>query len=86
MKAVSRARGLAWEEFGSKRGDWGRDVALYLGRKECGLTLSELGSRVGGMDYATVSAAINRVKRKAQQERKLMKLIDHVSANLIFET
>ena len=83
---ISRARGLLWDEFKIKRGDWGRDLAFYLGRRECGLTLKQLGAHAGGIDYATVSAAIKRTDRRAQHERKLMKLINTLSRNLKFET
>jgi len=86
VEEVSRARGLSWEECKTKRGDWGRDLAFYLGRRECGLTLRELGAHADGLDYATVSAAIKRISRRAQQERKFMKLIHTLSNNLKFET
>jgi len=83
---VSRVRGLPWDEFKVKRGDWGRDLAFYLGRRECGLTLRQLGEHAGGVDYATVSAAIKRTAQRAQHERKLMKLMNTLSSNLKFET
>ena len=83
---VSRARGLPWDEFKIKRGDWGRDLAFYLGRRECGLTLNQLGAHAAAVDYATVSAAIQRTAQRAQQQRKLMKLINTLSSNLNFET
>lgn len=86
VKAVSRVRDLPWDEFKSKRGDWGRDLAFYLGRRECGLTLKQLGAHAGGVDYATVSAAIQRTARRARHERKLMKLIHTLSSYLILET
>jgi len=30
-----------------RRGDWGRDLALQIGRMRCGLTLGELGGLSG---------------------------------------
>ncbi len=86
IEEVSRVRGLQWDEFKARRGDWGRDLAFYLGRRECGLTLRQLGTHAGGVDYATVSAAIKRVGQRAQDERKLMKLLQSVTRNLKFET
>lgn len=35
--------------------DWGGELALYLGRKQCGLNLTEMGALAGGIDYATIS-------------------------------
>ena len=49
-------------------GDWGTDLARYLGRKECGLGLKALGATLGGVDYATVSAAIKRVKGRLTKD------------------
>ena len=85
VKEVVRARGLPWDQFKGKRGDWGRDLAFYLGRQECGLTLRQLGAHADGVDYATVSAAIKRIAQRAQNERKFMKLISTLSSNLKFE-
>ena len=39
--------------------DWGRDLALYLGRKQGGLKLRQLGA-LAGIDYAGVSMALQR--------------------------
>ena len=50
------------------------------------LTLRQLGEHAGGVDYATVSAAIKRTAQRAQHERKLMKLMNTLSSNLKFET
>lgn len=35
----------------SRRGDWGRDLACYLGQGECGLALREIGEFSGGVDH-----------------------------------
>lgn len=69
VAAVERQRGLSWEEMRCRRGDWGRDLAWYLGRTECGLGLKALGATSGGVDYATVSAAINRMKGRLTKDR-----------------
>ena len=54
VAVVETIKGQKWEQFLNRRGDWGRDMALYLGRR-CGkLKLKELGERVGGLDYRTV--------------------------------
>lgn len=36
-----------WTAFRDRYGDWGRDLALYLGRKVAGLKLAELGEAGG---------------------------------------
>src|SRR2546430_5894177 len=62
--AVASVRGLSWKQLREYRGDWGRDLAWYFGRRECGLSLKALGKVSGGVDYATVSAAVKRMERR----------------------
>lgn len=60
IAAVSQIKGETWGDFRDRYGDWGRDLALWLGRTQCGLPLRELGELAGGLDYATVSVASKR--------------------------
>ena len=64
VRAVEAVKGEAWIEFRDRHGDWGRDLALYLARRHCGLTLAELGARAGGLRYAAVGPAIRSFERK----------------------
>ena len=48
----------------NRHGDWGRDAALWLGRRAGRLRLAELGKLAGGLDYAVVSKAIARFGRR----------------------
>ena len=64
MRAVEAVKGEAWIEFRDGHGDWGRDLALYLARRHCGLTLAKLGARAGGLRYAAVGQAIRCFGRK----------------------
>ena len=83
---VEQCRGEAWEMFRDRHGDWGRDAALYLGRWQCGMRLAELGSKVGGVDYAAVSAAIKRFKTRLRKDRVLRKTIEALTEQLKLET
>jgi putative transposase len=74
VAVVSQLKGEAWENFRDRYGDWGRDLALWLGRRHCGLQLRELGELAGGLDYATVSVATIRWQNRAAAARKLMKI------------
>jgi hypothetical protein len=60
IKRVERLKGEPWAEFRDRYGDWGRDLVLYLGRKDCGLKLRELGQAVGGINYVSVGSAVSR--------------------------
>ena len=62
--AVEKVKGETWEKFRDRHGDWGRDLALAVARRCTGMTLRELGERVGGLDYAAVSEAIGYFERQ----------------------
>jgi len=74
LGVVAKAKGERWEQFCNRHGDWGRDMALLLARHCGGLTLKELGSKVGGLDYGAVSEAIRRLEHRLKSERKLKEL------------
>jgi hypothetical protein len=47
IAAVERVKGRRWAEFRDEYGDGGRVMALYLGRRLCGLKLAEVAKAVG---------------------------------------
>ena len=55
IKVIERLKAEPWAKFADRHGDWGRDLALYLGRELCGLTLPELGAQVRGRTAMAVS-------------------------------
>jgi len=83
---VEDLKGEAREAFMDRRGDWGRALVLHLARRFCGLTLRELGERVGGTDYAAVSIMLKRFDLRAQKERKLRTTMNRATAMLNVET
>jgi hypothetical protein len=66
--AVEQLKEESWQQFVDRQGDWGRDLALYLGRKQGGLKLKELGAEVG-IDYASVGMAIKRFEQRRVRTR-----------------
>ncbi|MGA2140091.1 MAG: transposase [Verrucomicrobiia bacterium] len=64
-----------WGRFRDRHGDWGRDAVLWLARRHCGMKLQDLGDAAGGIDYVTVSTAIQRLERRARQDRQLTALL-----------
>ena len=64
VSALEDAKGEDWSGFAHRQGDWGRDAALWLGRRVARLPLLELGKLAGGMDYAVVSRASARFGRR----------------------
>jgi hypothetical protein len=75
---VEKVKGEKWERFRDRYGDSGRDLVLYLGRRECGLTLNELAQAVGLEGYKAVASAIQRYEgrmRGNKAERALFKRV-----------
>ena len=75
IEALEKARGQKWEEMSNVRGDPSLAMALLLGRKHCGLSLRELGEKVGGMQYHAVSKALTRVQKNARTDMRLRNVI-----------
>jgi putative transposase len=74
VAVVSKLKQERWERFRDRHGDWGRDLAFWLGRVHCGLKLSELGELAGGIDYSAVSIATIRWRKRLQTDKKLREL------------
>ncbi len=83
IAVVEKLKGEKWETFRDRHGDWGRDLALYLGKKECGLKLRELGEAAGGMDYAGVSVAVKRFERSLATDKELAALLALAKTQLL---
>ena len=83
VSALEQVKGEKWDAFSQRYGDWGRDAALWLGRRRGRYRLGELGELAGGMDYAAVGQAISRFGKRLQNvaelRRHLSKLEREVS-------
>ena len=82
IKAVEKAKGERWREFSGRYGDWGRDAALWVGRRVGRLRLRELGELAGGMDYAAAGQALCRFGRRLERERDLRREIEKIESEL----
>ncbi len=69
VRAVERVTGEKVSR--EKRGGMGRNLALKLARDRCGLTLRELGERMGGLDYVSVHMAIRRLEERMARDVRL---------------
>ena len=65
----------------SKRGTENapRDMAIYLVRRLCRLTLPNVGREFGVRNYSTVSSAVQRVKSRAESDKRLRKEINEIT-------
>jgi REP element-mobilizing transposase RayT len=81
VKAVETVKGEAWAAFADRKGDYGRDLALYVARRHCGLSIPELASRAGA-EAAAVSKAIQRMGKRLSVDRKLKSILRKVWAEI----
>jgi len=80
---VERLHGHKWSEFRDRHGDWGRDLALYLGRRHSGLTLRQLAEATGCASAVGVSLAIKRFGQRMTVEPRLRQLNERALAQLL---
>jgi hypothetical protein len=82
IAVVSATKGETWEQFRNRHGDDGRDLALWLGRRHCGLTLAELGMAAGKTSAAAAGAAIRRVEQR-RTEGTIQKVLNRMERQLL---
>ena len=68
---VGKHKGESWEEYAERRGDWGRDMVLWLARKHTMMTNRELAERVGRIDDSAVAQAVRRLATRIEQDAAL---------------
>jgi REP element-mobilizing transposase RayT len=81
--AVAKEKGEPWARFRDRHGDWGRDAALWLARRHCGMTQAELGEAAGGMAYPAVGHAVRRIERRRQNDSKLNRVLTKLEGQLV---
>jgi len=86
VAAVEQVKGEKWEEFTHVRGDWGRAATYYLARKHACMSLVEIGRKVGGVDYAAVSAMEKRFEKRLAADGQVKKKLVEVVRILKVET
>jgi hypothetical protein len=82
VQAVEMVKGEPWPQFRDRHGDWGRDVALWVGRRRGRLTLRELAELAGGLDYTTAGAAVSRTGRRLAHDAQLRKQVERIERQL----
>ena len=69
IAAVEQVKGRKWAEFRDEYGDPGRDMVLYLGRRVCGMKLTELAKAVELPNYAVVATNARRYEQRLSTDR-----------------
>lgn len=80
--AVEAVRGERWDDFMGRHGDYGRDLALHIGRLKCGLTLRELGKEAGNMSVPSVAKACERMLKRLETDRTMQRVAAKVIKKL----
>jgi hypothetical protein len=84
IAALEQAHGgERWDQFSQRHGDWGRDAALWFGRRHGRLPLVRLGELAGGIDYAAVSVAIQRFRRRMAQDASLRHTLEEIERMML---
>jgi hypothetical protein len=83
VSALEQVKGEKWEDFSQRHGDWGRDAALWLGRRRGRYTLNELGQLAGGVDYAAVGQAISRFGKRVQTVAELRRCVTRIEKTIV---
>ena len=83
QETVVAVKGESWERFRNRHGDDGRDTVLWLGRRHCGLTLSELGAAADGLNAAAVGAGVRRIETRRKQDAKFCARLKRLERQLL---
>jgi len=75
VQSVEMVKGEPLDSFVNRHGDWARPAVLHQARERSGLTLAEIGERVGGMTYNAVSVAVRRFRLRLTKDRELREVI-----------
>ena len=82
VSGLEQAKGESWADFVDRHGDWGRDAALWLGRRTGRMSLAQLGKAAGGLDYAGVSKTIASFGRRLSLEVALREQLARIEQQL----
>lgn len=76
----SRVKGEKWEVFRDRHGDWGRDLALWAGRRYCGMRLGELALKVGVARDSAITMAVKRLRQDASKVKAIRRAMKAIAA------
>jgi hypothetical protein len=83
VRAMETVKKEKWEDFCHRYGDWGRDLALYIGRRDGGMKLKDLGEKAGGMDYSSVAMAVHRIGQNLEEKPELTRAYRKVNRLIV---
>ena len=60
-----------------------RDIAIYLVRQLCALTLPQVGKEFGIENYSSVSSVVQRVKVRAQKDKVTQRELEFIKSKIV---
>mgnify|MGYP002633185974 CR=1 FL=1 len=86
VAVVAQHRGEPAAEWLERHGDWGKWLVAILSREYTGMTLGEIGLKMGGSDYAAIGMGLRRFEQRLKKERSLMTTYKQLSQMLYVKT
>ena len=83
VKAVEDVRAESWTDLSNRWGDPSKWPALSLARQYTGMTLAELGAKIGGKDYSAIGVGLRRFEAKLSRDKSLRRFKEQVRRNVI---
>ncbi len=83
VRVVEDICGQKYDDLINRRGDCGKPLLMWAARHYCGMTLREIGDRLGSMDYAAVSMGIRRFEKESKESRKVLGLMKQARSGLL---
>ena len=77
VRAMEDVKQESWKEFADRRGDWGRDLALYIGRRHSKMTLQALATQAD-LTPPAVGKAATRMRVRLSKDRTMRNQADQV--------
>jgi len=59
-----------------------RQIAMYLSKNLCKISLSDIGEKFGGKDHSTVIHAIKKVETQLKNDRQLIQTIEEIKSKI----
>jgi len=66
VAVAEKLKAAPWNTFRDQHKDWGRDLAVDLGGRRCGLTLRQLAKAIDAASAGAVSVAARRFRRRLE--------------------
>ncbi len=86
QKTVCSHFGIRLSDIKSKRRSKAlvlpRQIAMYLARQHCKVSLADIGEKFGGKDHSTVIHAINKIGKQLEKDPQLMQSVEEIKSKI----